>query len=489
MTSTKSKIDYVIEQAGAFGKYQWLQLLCLCMGSFLAAFHFLIIVFHSITPKHRCKLPEWENDTFSPFSEVHNQSIYQWIPVDKDGILDSCKIYTNNNETVECEEHVFDKSVYWGVTLNQQFEMVCGNRWAGTTVKVVYTCGLIAGAFVVGVVGDRIGRKLTMIGCYFVGGAAGIVAAFSVNYYMFAAFRFFVAMSMVGIVLIKNIIILEITGPSRRVHAGAAKSFSWPLGAMLLALLSYYVQDWKWSQLIISITPLLAGFLSIFFLKETPHYLVTKGKHKEAENMFLHMASVNGKTLPENFMNELKEGEEAAVTEKLKSILKAPVLLKRTAISFYLWFVFGLSFYGLSFNVAHLTGSIYINHVIISGVASLPTIPLFFLSHRLGRKLISILSLSVGGAMLIVAAFLNAYVDLSRYSYVTIIVSMIGKIGVATVFTMSYLWCSEFYPSTLRSTLVGLSSLFARVGSVLAPIIVDLDAPNYAFHICYRMCM
>jgi len=72
-------------------------------------------------------------------------------------------------------------------------------------------------------------------------------------------------------------------------------------------------------------------------VKETPHYLVTKGKHKEAEKIFLHMASVNGKTLPENFMDKLKEGEEAAVTEKLKSILKAPVLLKRTAISFYLW--------------------------------------------------------------------------------------------------------------------------------------------------------
>jgi len=68
----------------------------------------------------RCKLPEWENDTFSPFSEVHNHSIYQWIPADKDGILDYCKIYTNNNETVVCEEHVFDKSVYWGVTLNEQ---------------------------------------------------------------------------------------------------------------------------------------------------------------------------------------------------------------------------------------------------------------------------------------------------------------------------------------------------------------------------------
>ncbi|KAF6040835.1 hypothetical protein EB796_000868 [Bugula neritina] len=120
MASTKYKIDSVLEKAGAFGRYQWFQVVLSSSGSFMVACHFLVIVFHSITPKHRCKLPEWENDTFSPFSEVHNQSIYQWIPVDKDGILDSCKIYTNNNETVECEEHVFDKSVYWGVTLNEQ---------------------------------------------------------------------------------------------------------------------------------------------------------------------------------------------------------------------------------------------------------------------------------------------------------------------------------------------------------------------------------
>jgi len=39
-------------------------------------------------------------------------------------ILDSCKIYTNNNESVECEEHVFDKSVYWGVTLNEQVSII-----------------------------------------------------------------------------------------------------------------------------------------------------------------------------------------------------------------------------------------------------------------------------------------------------------------------------------------------------------------------------
>jgi len=49
-----------------------------------------------------------------------------------------------------------------------------------------------------------------LIGCYFVGGAAGIVAAFSVNYYMFAAFRFIVGMSMIGIPLLRSIVGIRI---------------------------------------------------------------------------------------------------------------------------------------------------------------------------------------------------------------------------------------------------------------------------------------
>ncbi|KAF6040828.1 hypothetical protein EB796_000861 [Bugula neritina] len=159
-----------------------------------------------LTYFYKCKLPDLENDTFSPFSEVHNQSIYQWIPVDKDGILDSCKIYTNNNETVECEEHVFDKSVYWGVTLNERFNMVCANTYQGTVTKVVFTVGLVVGAILIGSLADRFGRRLVNICAMFVAGAAGIAAAFSVSFHMFAAFRFIVAICGVGIPLLAHVI-------------------------------------------------------------------------------------------------------------------------------------------------------------------------------------------------------------------------------------------------------------------------------------------
>jgi len=75
---------------------------------------------------------------------------------------------------------------------------------------------------------------------------------------------------------------------------------------------------------------------------------------------------------------------------------------------------------------------------------------------------------------IIILLTIFSFIAFSGYGFVSIMVFIIGKVGIAIVFNFVYMWCSEFYPSTLRSTLLGLSSLSARVGSVLAPVIVDL---------------
>lgn len=65
--------------------------------------------------------------------------------------------------------------------------------------------------------------------------------------------------------------------------------------------------------------------------------MVTRGKHEEAEALFKHIAEMNGKSFPKDIMEQLKEDEESAVSEKLSSLFHAPVLLRRTAIFLYLW--------------------------------------------------------------------------------------------------------------------------------------------------------
>ena len=51
----------------------------------------------------------------------------------------------------------------------------------------------------------------------------------------------------------------------------------------------------------------------------------------------MSIAKMNGRKLPDGVMESLKEDEEEALTEKVKEIFKAPVLLKRFAVFLYLW--------------------------------------------------------------------------------------------------------------------------------------------------------
>ncbi|KAF6040829.1 hypothetical protein EB796_000862 [Bugula neritina] len=474
-------VDAILEKVGGLGKYQWLQVLLICSGPFISSCHLLAIVFHSILPDHRCKIPDYANDTYFPFNEVHNQSIYQWIPVDEDGALSSCKIYNSsngimNNQTADfCKEYVFDKSVHTGVTLIEEFGMFCDQLWISTAVKVASTSGLLVGSLTMGPLADRYGRRLTIIGAYFTAGIAGVLASFSLNYYMFAALRFIITSCLVGALVISHIMVMEITGPSLRVYAVAVQSLFWPSGVVFTSVLAYYVQDWNWFQLIISIIPIAVGFSFIVFLKETPHFLIINGQIEEAEALFKHIASKNGKHTVERFIEEVKEESNTPKTDKLRVILQAPVLFKRTLLLFYLWFVVGLSYYGLSFNVSNHAGSIYVNNVILSGLPDLPSIVFVLLSQRLGRKCITIFNLSLGAISLISSSFLIVYMDLTKYYYVIIIVSMLGKLGISAVFTFAYFWSMEIYPTTLRSTLIGLSSLAARIGTLLSPVIVDLN--------------
>ena len=60
-------------------------------------------------------------------------------------------------------------------------------------------------------------------------------------------------------------------------------------------------------------------------------------KYEETEKLLMSIAKMNGRKLPDGVMESLKEDEEEALTEKVKEIFKAPVLLKRFAVFLYLW--------------------------------------------------------------------------------------------------------------------------------------------------------
>ena len=49
--------------------------------------------------------------------------------------------------------------------------------------------------------------------------------------------------------------------------------------------------------------------------------------------------------------------------------------------------------------------------------------------------------------------------------------AMIGKFCISASFAIVYVYSAEVFPTVLRTTGVGSSSMFARVGSIIAPYV------------------
>ena len=53
----------------------------------------------------------------------------------------------------------------------------------------------------------------------------------------------------------------------------------------------------------------------------------------------------------------------------------------------------------------------------------------------------------------------------------TVSVTMVGKMAATAAFAMVFQYSAEAFPTVLRNTSVGIGSVFARLGSVLAPFL------------------
>lgn len=60
---------------------------------------------------------------------------------------------------------------------------------------------------------------------------------------------------------------------------------------------------------------------------------------------------------------------------------------------------------------------------------------------------------------------------------------MIGKFFSAVEFTTMYIYTGEIYPTPIRAIGIGAGSMFARIGSLLAPFVVDLVRLRLSFFI------
>lgn len=149
--------------------------------------------------------------------------------------------------------------------------------WFGSIVTVGAALGGLLGGWMVG----KIGRKLSLMFCSlpFVFGFTIIIAA--QNVWMLYAGRVLTGLASGVTSLVVPLYISEMAHERVRGTLGSCVQLMVVLGIMGVYLAGLYL-DWRWLAICSSIPPTLL-MVCMCFMPETPRYLLSKGKRREAE--------------------------------------------------------------------------------------------------------------------------------------------------------------------------------------------------------------
>ncbi|XP_028838382.1 solute carrier family 22 member 5-like [Denticeps clupeoides] len=473
---------------GEWGRFQRAVFLLLCSSTIPNGFTGLSVVFLGDTPPHRCLVPERLNISA------------QWrsvsIPVEERGgaarlsrcaryRLDVIKSYSDqgyvpwvdvNVSEIEREGCVdgweYSREMY-ASTIVTEWDLVCDDDWKTPMTSSIFFCGVLTGSFLSGQLSDRFGRKIVLFLTMALQTVFTLIQVFSPSWPWFCALFFVVGMGQISNYVAAFVLGTEILSPSVRVlFSTVGVNIFFSLGYMVLPLMAYFIRSWR--MLLLALT--LPGFFYIplwWYIPESPRWLISQGRIKEAEAIVREAAKRNRVTAPDVIFqpNQFGNQAEKLQTHNLCDLVRSTNIRSITGMLCIVWTTLSIGYFALSLNTSNLHGNAYLN-CFLSAAVEVPAYILSWLMFRYWpRRLCLFSTLFQGGAVLLLIHLIP-----QNMSGIAITLEMLGKFGVTAAFSIVYAITAELYPTVLRNTALGACSMASRVGSISAPYFIYLGS-------------
>ncbi|XP_076445199.1 organic cation transporter protein-like [Babylonia areolata] len=299
-------VDEILRRVGEFGMYQKMIYLLLNLIGVTHGFRMLIAVFMLYTPKHRCSIPTYPNDTYKIQSQEHADLVARFIPNKTDdhdlGPYDLCHVYSGagaRNATVGCDRWVYDKSMFVNTAV-MEFDAVCDDALLSSHSQMSQMGGFLFGVLFFGAIGDKFGRKVAIYLAVVVYLAGGLGLSWSplIGYGFFVFLRFVNGACSAGAYTAACVLSVEMVGPNKRLWVGVLIHLTFGVGGMVLDLIGYFQRDWFFIN-IYGTAPVALALSFWWIIPESPRWLAKQGRVKEAEAILRKVAKFNGKTFPD----------------------------------------------------------------------------------------------------------------------------------------------------------------------------------------------
>lgn len=475
--------DYIRTNNCEFGKYQKFLVCLLCIpGCFLSAFGSMDLVFMSYTPNHICNVNR--SDDASVFSNNLDPT--------KGFDVKQCEYTVNfgnetRNETRKhkCHSWIYDRT-YFRETVVTQWNLVCDEAVISRTVLgMLSLAGLFSTVF--SYIQDRWGRKtafLINLTIYLAGNSSSLLAT---NPLMFAVLKFIGSVTCMW--EISYCWGLEFVGPSQRTALTTIFSVTYGLAVMSVALLAYLCGTWVEIG-ICTTTPFILLYSFVFFVPESPRWLLSQGRVDEAlkfigtmarwENLDVDLVELRYKiTGQQKIMDQqhdclLRKNSESfcssddfEIDYSVKKFFASSNLRWKCIVLTFICIISNQLYFAVPYNVENLGGNFYLSYVMQAAVEAPATLLNLFLLNRFGRILPLSLSLILSGIFCLLS-WPTQSLGIWGPVISTTIARFFVCIGVAIIEQLG----GELFPTVYRGISQGVSNFVLSIVSVSTQYII-----------------
>ncbi len=336
--------------------------------------------------------------------------------------------------------------------------------------------GMLVGAAAAGTLADRYGRKTMFQATLLIFSLATGLCGMAWSYASLLAARFLVGFGLGGELPIASTLVSEFSPARWRGRLLVILESFWAYGWVLAALIAFFIiprYGWR-PAFFLGALPAFYVFVLRRSLPESPRFLFSKGRAKEAEEVIRRVEEISGVAPKEGTQQTQPAGVQAAREGALGRFVElwSPSCLRRTVMLWILWFTIVFSYYGiftwlptlLAESGRGLTRSFA--YVLIITLAQIPGyFSAAYLVDRIWRKwtLAPYLFMTAVGAYFFRSAggtgeilFWGSFISFFN----------LGAWGVV------YTYTPELYPTRIRGTGAGWAAACGRSAGVFAPLVV-----------------
>lgn len=343
-------------------------------------------------------------------------------------------------------------------------------------VGVLVFTGMFFGAFGWARLADIKGRRNIVIVTNIIVAVFGTLTAFAPNIYWLLFFRVIVGVGIAGSA-VSYTLFAEYCPNSSRGKALMLQEGFWSGGALLSVLFAWITLGnmnenigWRW-YIGLSSIPCWVMVMSYSFIPESARYYSANGQRVEAEKMIRLVFKQNGKPYPQREL-VVSNWEEANCGNTLDLFRYS--YRTTSAILLSCFFATTFCYYGICFVSERLfkEGTLFFSMFI----TTLSEVPGIFLGaallDRMGRKgmMTTCWFFFTVTTMIITLNPPSASTgDIQRAFDLVLI--FVGRCAASTQSMVIYVYFSEYYPTIIRTTALGIGSSLGRIGGITTSIV------------------